>query len=131
MVRTAAVFLLVASLLAGCDYGVAGTRENTTGKQLGSTPWLLAAIGTGDGPNYEQVLRFFAPRYYQGYAAMADLITNVTYDGDWNTVNNWENLGAYPTKGYGYASLIEDSNRCFHVSAVFHPRVGYPALGSS
>jgi len=37
-----------------------------------------------------------------------DQISLITYDGDWNTGNNWENLDqGYPIRGYVYWSLTE------------------------
>jgi hypothetical protein len=76
-------------------------------------------------PSYlVDVSRFFAPvfkQYHQKYWAY-DLMTKVTFDGDWLGINNWENTDFTPKPAYVYASIIEDVNRYFIHYGTFHPR---------
>ena len=52
----------------------------------------------------------------------SDYITNIDYDGDWNTRNNWEHAGDYPLKAYAYYSVVSTSTHWYIVYAFYHPR---------
>ncbi|WP_248925986.1 AbfB domain-containing protein [Paenibacillus hamazuiensis] len=54
----------------------------------------------------------------------ADYLTAVDYDGDWNTLNNWENLHVDHNRliGKAYYSVVETSTHWFIGYNYFHPR---------
>ncbi len=85
-------------------------------------PVLSGAILGGSAPLRRAVARFFAPVIYQKTEDVADYLTKVTYDGDWQALNNWENLNFYPLAARVYASVIEDQHRWFVYYGLFHPR---------
>jgi hypothetical protein len=69
----------------------------------------------------------WAPIHYQDSAASkytADYLSPIDYDGDWNTLNNWENLDAYASGLVGtvYYSVVETGTHWFVTYAYFHPR---------
>lgn len=75
--------------------------------------------------NLVAVARFFAPVIYQYVGRngnLGDLLTRVTYDGDWIATNNWENLGSFPKYAYVYVSVVEDPYRYFVHYGTYHPR---------
>lgn len=66
----------------------------------------------------------YAPNIYQdtdnsNYAA--DYITNFDYDGDWNGLNNWQNLFK-PLNAYVYWNGLETSDHYYLEYYLFHPR---------
>ncbi len=69
----------------------------------------------------------WAPVHYQdtdssNYAA--DYLSGVDYDGEWNTLNNWDNLTADPNRlqGKAYYSVVETSTHWFIGYNFYHPR---------
>lgn len=69
----------------------------------------------------------WAPVHYQDSASShytADYLTTVDYDGDWNTLNNWQNLDVSVSRliGSAYYSVTETSTHWFLTYAFFHPR---------
>jgi hypothetical protein len=52
----------------------------------------------------------------------SDLITSVNYDGDWNTLNNWENLKDFPAIGMAYYSVVSSETHDFILYVFYHPR---------
>jgi hypothetical protein len=87
-------------------------------------PKLVPPIVGGSDAVRQQVIRFFAPVIYQDVEdrSDADLFTRVTFDGNWNGLDNWEHTFLYPKRAYVYASLIEDTNRYFLHYGLFWPR---------
>lgn len=61
-------------------------------------------------PALTAVARFFAPWIHQGFAGTEDFLTRVTFDGDWEGRNNWENTHSFPNLGEVYVSVSEDLN---------------------
>ncbi|UII20913.1 beta/gamma crystallin family protein [Fulvivirga ligni] len=54
----------------------------------------------------------------------SDYISAINYDGDWNALNNWENVSAYGNSLYAhvYYSVVETSTHWYLIYAFFHPR---------
>ena len=53
----------------------------------------------------------------------ADYLSTVDFDGDWNTLNNWENQPQLAKlTGAAYYSVVETSTHWFIVYGFFHPR---------
>ncbi|MEU5694990.1 hypothetical protein [Actinosynnema sp. NPDC020468] len=54
----------------------------------------------------------------------ADYLSTVDYDGEWNTLNNWEDQDDDVTRltGAGYYSVVETSTHWFVVYSFYHPR---------
>ncbi|MFG2040046.1 hypothetical protein [Dactylosporangium sp. NPDC048998] len=59
----------------------------------------------------------WAPVHYQDTASTyrADYLAPVDYDGDWNTLNNWNNLDAFASglTGTVYYSVVETGTHWF------------------
>lgn len=69
----------------------------------------------------------WAPIHYQDTSSAyysADYLAPVDYDGDWNTLNNWEDLPTHTSglTGTVYYSIVETGTHWFIVYAFFHPR---------
>lgn len=52
----------------------------------------------------------------------SDFITNIDFDGDWDTLNNWENTPDHPLRAHVYYSVVATSTHWFIVYAFYHPR---------
>lgn len=54
----------------------------------------------------------------------SDYITAINYDGDWNALNNWDNLPNYSNSltAHCYYSVVETDTHWFITYAFFHPR---------
>jgi hypothetical protein len=66
-----------------------------------------------------------APIHYQDTddtLAEADYLTRFDYDGDWDALNNWENLDTGDLSGAVYYSVVESCTHWFIVYGFFHPR---------
>ncbi|MDH5507442.1 MAG: hypothetical protein OEZ02_09490 [Anaerolineae bacterium] len=57
-----------------------------------------------------------------GLEGKADYITNVDFDGDWNTLDNWENAPNHALRAYAYYSVVATSTHWFILYAFYHPR---------
>ncbi|HUP58154.1 MAG TPA: hypothetical protein VM598_11920 [Bdellovibrionota bacterium] len=66
----------------------------------------------------------YAPMIFQhtGSHPKADAITNVDFDGDWSSNNNWDNLDRFEVPAFVYYSVIETESHYFITYAFFHPR---------
>ncbi|HEV7896909.1 MAG TPA: hypothetical protein VGP31_03585 [Planosporangium sp.] len=69
----------------------------------------------------------WAPIHYQDSASsnyIGDYLAPVNYDGDWNTLNNWDNLGSHQSGLVGtvYYSVAETGTHWFITYGFFHPR---------
>lgn len=95
--------------------------EPSEGERTNPVP-ELSPIGDGSEPLWTAVSRFFAPWIYQNWDDQQDFLSLMTFDGDWNALNNWENTYAYPKLGKVYVSIVEDQNRYFIYYGTFHPR---------
>lgn len=84
----------------------------SSGTSAASTPILssFGEIGVANTPALTAVARFFAPWIHQGFAGTEDFLTRVTFDGDWEGRNNWENTHSFPNLGEVYVSVSEDLN---------------------
>jgi hypothetical protein len=82
---------------------------------------------------YQQLALRWAPVHYQdvdvtGCGSMSgrgDYITNVNYDNDWITSNNWNNIEpnkGFAPKGHSYYSVVETGTHYFIIYSFFHPR---------
>ncbi|MFE1962093.1 hypothetical protein [Streptomyces sp. NPDC059479] len=79
------------------------------------------------GPSDADLAYRWAPVHYQDSASghyTADYLSRVDYDGDWNTLNNWENLDVDPRRltGTAYYSVVETSTHWYITYAFYHPR---------
>ena len=57
-----------------------------------------------------------------GVGGKADFITNIDFDGEWDTLNNWENTDNHPLRAYVYYSVVATRTHWFIVYAFYHPR---------
>ncbi|WP_394616973.1 hypothetical protein JNUCC0626_46415 [Lentzea sp. JNUCC 0626] len=68
----------------------------------------------------------WAPVHYQDTDSSdydADYLSTVDFDGDWNTLNNWENQPQLAKlTGAAYYSVTETSTHWFLVYGFYHPR---------
>ncbi|MFI5756418.1 hypothetical protein [Streptomyces sp. NPDC051569] len=69
----------------------------------------------------------WAPVHYQDTSSAyytADYLARVDYDGDWNTLNNWENLDANAARltGTAYYSVVETETHWYITYAFYHAR---------
>lgn len=72
----------------------------------------------------------WAPILYQdvdctgsgGMGGRGDYITAINYDGEWNTLNNWENATKHPLTAHAYFSVVETGTHWYIVYAFYHPR---------
>jgi len=119
-------FVMAPLLLAACGGTPTSPPSFPTGptaEASDSFPGAPAlAIGDGTEPLWSSVSKFFSPVVYQFYGNDRDHLSQVTYDGDWDALNNWNNVYAYPKFGRLYISMSEDANRYFIYYGTFHPR---------
>jgi len=76
-------------------------------------------------PTYKQLAEHWAPVWWQDTDEddyRADYITNIDFDGDWDTLNNWENLPNFELKAYIYYWVVETFTHWFIGYADYHPR---------
>lgn len=116
-----AVIFLILMVLTACQRESAAPTEPPVPMER-PTPAAIPPIGDGTEPLWQSVSRFFAPWILQDANSPADYMTLVTFDGDWNSLNNWDNTFAYPNLAHVYVSMSEDRNRYFLFYGVFHPR---------
>ncbi|WP_018348918.1 hypothetical protein [Longispora albida] len=67
----------------------------------------------------------WAPVHYQDTDSTdydADYLSAVDYDGEWDTLNNWEHEPSYPLLGTVSYSVVETSTHWFIVYGFYHPR---------
>jgi len=76
-------------------------------------------------PTHRQLAEYWAPVWWQDTDDdnfRADYITNIDFDGDWNPLNNWNNLPQFELKAYIYYWVVETTTHWFIGYADFHPR---------
>ena len=76
-------------------------------------------------PSPAELAFHHAPVHYQDTddtRAEADYLTRVDYDGDWDALNNWENLANGDLSGAVYYSVVESCTHWFIVYGFFHPQ---------
>ncbi|QXE33656.1 hypothetical protein KQY30_04525 [Streptomyces sp. GMY02] len=89
---------------------------------------LLAVPGQAQAAPSDADLAYrWAPVHYQDTSSAyytAEYTSPVDYDGDWNTLNNWENLDANTARltGTAYYSVVETSTHWYITYAFYHPR---------
>ncbi|MEV8395749.1 MULTISPECIES: hypothetical protein [unclassified Streptomyces] len=93
---------------------------------VGSASLLLAPPAQA-APSDADLAYRWAPVHYQDSSAnyyTADYLAPVNYDGDWNTLNNWDNLDANTARltGTVYYSVAETATHWYITYAFFHPR---------
>ncbi|RZS36530.1 hypothetical protein EV193_107211 [Herbihabitans rhizosphaerae] len=69
----------------------------------------------------------WAPVHYQDTDSTdydADYLSTVDYDGEWDTLNNWEHQDDQPDRlrGNAYQSVVQTSTHWFVLYAYYHPR---------
>jgi hypothetical protein len=86
--------------------------------------FLTACEGNEPLPLDELAL-YHAPIHYQDTddtRAEADFMTRFDYDGDWDALNNWENLETGDLSAWVYYSIVETCTHWFIVYGFFHPQ---------
>ncbi|MFC1946436.1 DUF3221 domain-containing protein [Chloroflexota bacterium] len=76
-------------------------------------------------PTHRQLAEYWAPVWWQDTDEddfRADYITNIDFDGDWDTLNNWENFPNFELKAYIYYWVVETLTHWFIGYADYHPR---------
>lgn len=77
-------------------------------------------------PSELRLAQYWAPTLYhdtdKGYDYLAEYITKVNYDGDWDTTNNWENIYKYPLTAHIYYDVVESKSHWFIQYHAYHPR---------
>lgn len=74
--------------------------------------------------DFDLALRW-APIHYQDTDSSdydADFLSTVDFDGNWNTLDNWEAQPSFPLTGAVYYSVVETSTHWFIVYGFYHPR---------
>ncbi|CAL9555264.1 hypothetical protein SUDANB95_04482 [Actinosynnema sp. ALI-1.44] len=90
-----------------------------------SLPLLLTAPASA--ATDAELAFHWAPVHYQDTDSSdhdADYVSTVDFDGEWNTVNNWESQDDTLSRltGAAYYSVVETSTHWFIVYSFYHPR---------
>lgn len=90
-----------------------------------SLPLLLTAPASA--ATDAELAFHWAPVHYQDTDSSdhdADYLSTVDFDGEWNTLNNWESQDDTPSRltGAAYYSVVETSTHWFIVYSFYHPR---------
>ncbi|MFC1945823.1 DUF3221 domain-containing protein [Chloroflexota bacterium] len=75
--------------------------------------------------SHRQIAEYWAPVWWQDTDDgnfRADYITNIDFDGDWDPLNNWNNLPKFKLNAYIYYWIVETTTHWFVGYADFHPR---------
>lgn len=119
-----------------------GKSTRSAGRRLGPAAVALAAVlSTGSNcGGLVQALSFldfnqrlaerWAPVHHQdvdqtgsgGLGGRSDFLSAVDFDGDWDTLDNWESAPNFPLRGTAYYSVVATSTHWFIVYAFYHPR---------
>ncbi|HEX8864023.1 MAG TPA: hypothetical protein VF821_00065, partial [Lentzea sp.] len=99
-------------------------------KTIRATLLAIALIAMTPAPAHavsdDDLAFHWAPIHYQDTDSSdydADYLSTVDFDGDWNTLNNWENQTQLnKLTGASYYSVVETSTHWFLVYSFFHPR---------
>ncbi|MCX4513977.1 hypothetical protein OHA27_27380 [Streptomyces sp. NBC_01619] len=88
---------------------------------------LLAPAPAHAAPGDPELAYRWAPVHYQDSSSSnyrADYLAPVDYDGNWNALDNWDNLDAQAggLKGTVYYAVSETSTHWYLTYAFFHPR---------
>src|SRR5690349_24331681 len=78
-------------------------------------------------PSDARLAARWAPVHYQDTDSSdydADYLSTVDFDGEWNTLNNWEAQDDSVARltGAAYYSVVETSTHWFLVYSFYHPR---------
>ncbi len=76
-------------------------------------------------PGHRQLAEYWAPIWWQDTDDddfRADYITSFNFDGDWDPLNNWNNMPQFELKAYIYYWVVETTTHWFIGYANFHPR---------
>ncbi|MGH3658303.1 MAG: hypothetical protein ACRDUA_16740, partial [Micromonosporaceae bacterium] len=96
------------------------------GLALGAVSMLTAATPASAATNTELAARW-APIHYQDTDSTdydADYLSRIDYDGEWDTLNNWDHQDDNPARltGWVYYSVVSTDTHWFIVYAYYHPR---------
>ena len=86
---------------------------------------FLTACRTDEPTSLDELALYHAPVHYQDTddtRPEADFITRFDYDGDWDALNNWENLEIGDLSAWVYYSVVESCTHWFIVYGFFHPQ---------
>ncbi|MFC2063057.1 DUF3221 domain-containing protein, partial [Chloroflexota bacterium] len=82
-------------------------------------------IISSPAPTHRHLAEQWAPIWWQDTDDndfRADYVTNFNFDGDWNPLNNWDNLPQFELNAYVYYWVTETTTHWFIGYASFHPR---------
>jgi hypothetical protein len=91
--------------------------------QQGIAQQVVITLSTKPTPL--QLAEYWSPVWWQDTDDgdfRADYITNIDFDGDWDSTNNWGNMPQYELKAYIYYWIAETTTHWFIGYADFHPR---------
>jgi len=74
---------------------------------------------------HAEIALYHAPVHYQDTddtRPEADFVIRFDYDGDWDALNNWENLETGDLSAWVYYSVVESCTHWFIVYGFFHPQ---------
>ena len=104
-------------------------RGYFTSRQLPERVELTYAEAMADGViTHEELAVHYAPEINAAVnvllsgAGRGDFLAAVDYDGDWITLNNWENLNHHPLEAVVYYSVQETESHWFVGYYFYHPR---------
>jgi len=86
---------------------------------------LQVVITASTEATHLQLAEYWAPVWWQDTDEddfRADYITNFNFDGDWDPLNNWNNLPQFELRAYIYYWVVETTTHWFIGYADFHPR---------
>ena len=96
----------------------------------GAAAAAMTVVATGTAiaaPSDAELALRWAPVHYQDTDSSdydADYLSTVDYDGEWNTLNNWEDQDDSLARltGAAYYSVVETATHWFIVYSFYHPR---------
>lgn len=104
-------------------------RLVAVGASLTVAAGLAVAISTAAqaAPTDAELALRWAPIHYQDTDSSnydADYLSSVDFDGEWDTLNNWENQARDVNRliGTAYYSVVETETHWFLIYAFYHPR---------
>ena len=88
---------------------------------------LLTAPAPAMAATNAELAARWAPIHYQDTDSTdydADYLTRIDFDGEWSTINNWENQSRDLSRltGWVYYSVVSTSTHWFIVYGYYHPR---------
>jgi hypothetical protein len=108
-----------------------------TGLALGAVTTMAAPVPAAAATNAELAARW-APVHYQDTDSTdydADYLSRIDFDGEWDTLNNWEHQDDSLARltGWAYYSVVSTETHWFLLYGFYHPRdwCDWPFCGST